>query len=261
MVANSAVWDRVEAPAVAPHPFGLFSVAAPQSPADSGWQLGVQWQSMACYDPFPTYDDCINGGVAESGKTIDGCAGFTLSAFKPVTVYAGVNRSGSSPDVAAADAQGVLTAGEEYAVEKALWAQMVAASAATATPASTNYGTPILAALALVEGWLAANYHGTGVIHMSRGTATGLGGNLVRSGQQLQTITGTPVVAGGGYDQTVAESGSGKPAIYGTGVVAVRRGSISNLTAVERTVNDVLSIAERTYVVGWDCAIIGRTVT
>jgi hypothetical protein len=261
MVANSAVWDRVEAPAVTPHPFGLFSVATPESPADSGWQLGVQWQSMACYDPFPTYDECINGGVAESGKTIAGCADYPLATFKPITVYAGVNRSGASQDVAQADAQAVLTAGEEWAVEKALWAALLAASPPVAAPAGTKYQFPLMAGLANVEGWLSTNYHGTGVIHMNRGTAAGLGNLLVRQGQQLQTITGTPVAAGGGYDSTFADSAAGSPVMYATGAVAIRRSTISNLTAVDRQVNDVLSLAERTYVVGWDCAVIGRTVT
>jgi hypothetical protein len=258
MVANALVYERVEAPPVAPHPYGLFSVAPPASPAESGWQLGVTWQSMACYDPFPTYDDCINGGVAESGKVIDGCAGFSLAQFKPVTVYAGVNRSGSSPEVARTDAQATLALGEEWAVEKAMWAAMVAASAPT-TAANTKYPFPLAGALAYVEGWLAVNYHGTGVIHMNRGAAAALGDRLVQKGSQLQTITGTPVAAGGGYNTDAISADT--LVLYGTGAVAIRRSTVTDINAVERTINDVLSIAERTYVVGWDCAVVGRTVT
>ena len=95
---------------------------------------------------------------------------------------------------------------------------------------------------------------------MNRGVAAALGPHLVQTGRrQLQTMTGTPVVAGAGYNLDLGEGGTVK--IYGTGAIVIRRSSVSTLIGVDRGVNDFLALAERTYLVGWDCATIGHTAT
>lgn len=256
MVASSAVYTRVEAPPVVPRPYGLFSVAAPQSPADPHWQVGVSWESWACLDPNTTTDACFQG-TSPPAKEFEQCPHTQVVA--PLTVYLGVKRSGGMGD-AEASASGALTGAEEFAVERWLWGQMVAAAAPTAPGVGAAvHPNPTVAALAAVESALGAGYMGAGVIHMGRGVATALGDMLTVKGSQLQTAAGTPVVAGSGYNLDALTGG--KVAIYGTGAIAVRRSTIDTSTAWDRQVNDELSVAERNYVVGWDCFVVGRTTS
>jgi hypothetical protein len=245
------IYTRVEAPPVAPHPFGLFSVAAPSTPADPHWQMGVEWRTTACLPIATTTDPCITGDaitpkVAAACDLDDGFIG-----IKPFAAVAFFKRSGESQDVARAEAEAALAAGEEYAAESALWDSM---STVTATAAAGP-----VSALGAVEAELGKGYHGTGVIHMSRFLGIALANQLVKVGSQLQTIIGTPVVVGGGYDQAATEAGP--HTIYGTGSIIVRRGVVETVDAVDRALNDIYSLAERTYVVGWDCFIVGRTAT
>jgi hypothetical protein len=234
---------RVEAPVVVPHPYGLFSVAPPASPSDTSWQAGVSWESWACIDPNTTTDPCINGGAVPGAKEFEACPDY--QSFKPITVYLGVKRGGQSTDVGSAQAGQILEDGEEYAVEEYLWAQL--AAAVTEAAAMSPVG-----ALGKVENLLGENYMGTGVIHMSRETATRLAPNLVRNGSRIETLLGTPVAVGAGY---IA------PTIYGTGAVAVRRGGLEVVNAWNTAINDELVLAERTYVVGWDCYATGVIVS
>lgn len=242
MVALSTLYTRIEAPTVTPHPFGLFSVAPPAGPGDTGWQTGVSWDSWACIDPNTTTDNCINGGTA-AVKEFELCPNHVT--YKPITVYIGIKRTGQSYDVGEAQASSVLEDSAEFAIERYLWTQLGAAvTEATALQ-------PI-AALANVEQLLGAGYMGTGVVHMSRGMAIRLAPQLVRSGDRIETVIGTPVAVGAGY---------GPDAIYGTGALIVARGSLEVVSAWNTSINDELVLAERTFVVGWDCYATGALVT
>lgn len=242
MVAMSALYTRVAAPAVRPHPFGLFSVVPPLSPADDHWQAGVTWESWACLDPNTTTDPCINGGSVVV-KEFEQCP--NTDQYKPITVYLGVQNSGGSAEVGEQQAQNVLADAEEFAVERWLYAQL-------ATAVTEQAASSALWALARVEDLLAKGYHGTGIIHLNRALATVLAPQLVRVGTRVETVAGTPVAIGAGYDST---------AIYGTGSMAIMRGPALTSTAWNLSVNDRLSLAERTYIVGWDCLAVGASVT
>lgn len=252
MVTTAEVHTRVAAPPVSPQAYGLFSVAAPISPSDTGWQVGVSWESWACLDPNVTTDTCIGmpstlavGGIKEFEVCPD------TQKFKPFTVYVGIKRAGGTVEVAQESASQVLANGEEYAAEKILWAEMLAD--AGALPAAV---APVLA-LGKVEKALAVGFRGRGVIHLDALTATVLGDHLTRSGSQLTTLLGTPVVVGSGYDFDNAHPG----AIFGTGSVAVRRSGVSLISAWDTKINDELGLAERTYIVGYDCFITGQQAT
>lgn len=242
MATLDQLHTRVEAPPVVPHPFGLFSVVAPGTPGDHG-VVGIMWESWACLDPNTTTDPCINGGAVPGAKEFEDCP--NTSTFKPITVYLGIKRSGQSLDVGGEQVRRVLADGEEYAVEEYLWGLLGAA--VTEQTALSPVG-----ALAKVEDDLAAGYMGTGLIHMSRGNAIRLASQLVRVGDHIETLIGTPVAVGSGY-------GSGF--IYGTGAGVVVRGDVSILSAWNTSINDELVLAERTYVVGWDCFETGVGVT
>ena len=242
MVATSAVYARVEAPAVAPHPYGLFSVAPPSTPSGTDWQIGASWESWACITPNTTRSSCIDGLAEAPPKEFDVCP--NTQSIKPVTVYVGVKRTGTSGDVGAAQAEAILTDAEEYAVEAYLWANFVAQITEGAALSAVG-------ALAAVEDALADGYMGKGTIHMSRGMAIRLAQQLVQKGTHIETFTGTPVAVGAGYEST---------AIYGTGGVHVMRGPVDTVEAYALSVNDHLVLAERTYVAAWDCFAAGNLV-
>jgi hypothetical protein len=258
MATLDQLHTRVEAPLVQPHPFGLFSVAPPSTPGDGHWQAGVAWDSLACIDPNTTTDPCINGGAAPGAKEFENCPNY--QAYKPITVYFGIKRTGQSYDVGEAQVRQVMEDAGEYAIEKHLWEQMVAAEPPVAFAKKYTTGSPLTDTLAALEGWLGANYHGTGVIHMNRGAAAALGsGALLRDGDRLTTFTGTPVAAGAGYNLG-ADFEDEPTVLYATGAVVVRSGDIDVVSAWNLAINDELVLGERTYVVGWDCAVFGITV-
>ena len=244
----TTVQQRVVAPSVTPSPYGLFSVAPPGSPGDPHWQNGVMWESWSCVDAALTTDPCISGTTPDP-KDFDDCP--FVGYAEPVTVYVGLKHSGGG-DAAVEGAGSILSAAEQTAVEEHLWARFVAAGAVFAADS-------VVQALALVEGSLARHYRGRGVIHMNRGVATSLAQYLVRQGDQLQTIAGTPVVAGSGYNQEATDDVPGEVVIYGTGGLVVYRSDVLAVDAWDRSINDHLALAERTYVAGWDCYITGRT--
>jgi hypothetical protein len=201
------------------------------------------WESWACLDPNTTTDACINGGAVAGPKEFEECP--NTSSFKPVTVYLGIKRTGQSLDVGSAQVSRVLADAEEFAVEEYLWSLL---------DADVTEGAALspIGALAQVEDELAVGYHGTGVLHMSRGTAVRLGSELTRNGNRIETLIGTPVAVGAGYLPNV---------IYGTGALTVQRDDISVHMAWNTSINDELVLAERSYVVGWDCFATGVQVS
>lgn len=135
-------------------------------------------------------------------------------------------------------------AGESRTLEGVLWDDVL--TGAACTPATTLVGT-----LAAAEDALALYYGGEGVIHMSRGTATLLGADvLMRVGSTLRTVASyTPVVVGDGYTDlnVVAISGA----------ITVVRGPLDSLTpnpaaAIDRARNNLTGIVERSYLVAID---------
>ena len=111
-----------------------------------------------------------------------------------------------------------------------------------------------LRALAVLESALdACGLGNQGVIHMPRGLATFLGGNLERDGDNLYTMGGTLVVAGSGY--TVVSATQAK--MYGTGPVTMHLGAPTMVTAnvadyADTEKNTLVLRAERPVAVTWD---------
>ena len=161
-------------------------------------------------------------------------------------MYLGIKRTGQSLDVGAAQVSRVFQDAEETAVERHLW-DLLGIDVTEAAALSPE------GALAKVEEELGDGYMGTGVIHMSRGTAVRLSQQLVREGDHIETLIGTPVAVGAGYLV-------GGPTIYGTGALNVIRGDLEVVSAWNMAINDELILAERTYVVGWDCFATGVKV-
>jgi len=248
MTDTAQVHTPVAAPAVAPRPYGLFSVVTPVMDADPHWMLGTVWESVACSLPAFTRDECITGEVAEGKVFGDGLCDSWITS-KPFVVYAGQKVTGGmSTSEGETRAEARLALVEQRGAEMGLWEQLgsVVPGATVASPQ---------AALALVEQALATGYAGQGVIHMSASMATLLGAqNLVTSGGRATTLVGTPVAIEAGVPVASVDT------IVATGAVVVRRGTVLSFSSVDRAINDVLAIAEREYLVGWDCLAVAATV-
>lgn len=264
----------VAPPAVAPYGYGLFSVA--QQPPTEGerWRCGVMWEPYACDESAAYGDQCDNDGEE---KTIrDGVPLVEADAF---TIYDGYlcRLPGRPTEQAIRDrAETALSLGEQRAIEYVVWTgesgdstvnpHLASPSAVVLNPVNPPTADDALslpAALAALENYLAANYGGQGVIHASRGVVTLLAHlQLVeRDGTRLRTLLGTLVAGYGGSPNTGpdgTEAPDGTAWLYATGPVAMRRGPMfitpdTIAAALNRTTNEVLVIAEREVVVGWDC--------
>lgn len=136
--------------------------------------------------------------------------------------------------------------------------------------------TPVTAvsvqiALALLEGYAAANYAGVPTIHMPRAAASLLGSDkIVWEGDKAYTRLGSKVAMGGGYDNPDGVE-DGTWDLYATGEVYVEK---SEAVGVQSYVlpgdgsndrgfddNTVLSLAERMFRVGVDCFVAKATGT
>lgn len=248
--------------------YGLFSVANMVTNPEARWAMGVEWEpfdcsmgggiSVVCDDPAGVPIDVDNG---------DGVG--ALVEVMPFVVYGRYRCSAFSRslDEAEARARAHLSLIEERQVERAIMHGDLDNTSTFVGATDLTPGTdavPLPVALGLLEEFLAVEYGGQGTVHMPRRLGTQATSGLIsRQGQRLETLLGTFVAAGGGYD--VANVGpGGTPAaegerwLYATGRPHVRRGEVLVMPDSEhhldRTNNDVTVIAQRLYAVGWECA-------
>lgn len=262
MGTQLATWHLVEAPAAVPYRFGLFSQVTPRTSEltgaglDEHWRLGVQWMSQACGDAKLTTGPCINSEVSPLTPD-DYCS---VSKFDPFTVYAYNNDDvpGFSMDEDVANAVARLTNGEQEAAETQVW-NLATTAIGVDVVDLTAY--PLWYGLGYIEQALAESYGAQGVIHMNRLTATMLADQLRIEGGRLFTLLGTPVVAGAGYEKIGATAPT-EGLIYGTGPLVMYRGDVdTRQTAINKATNQASIIAQRDYVVGWDCVAVGAEVS
>lgn len=243
-------------------PYGLFSVLALETPAEPYWQAGgVRWEwlngTVSEAIGAPTDDNMIRGlpkkFEAESGDPVwDGVAEAT-----PFSVYGHFKASPTAwgPDRSQQRAIEHLLIAEEGQVEYQLWTGTIGNHPHLGdSPTNLGTGTPSVA-LSLLEKHIGDTYGSLGVIHMGRENASLLMSAQaleVRNGQ-LQTKLGTPCVAGTGYDSDTMFS---TPALFGYRsevFTSSRQGS----PLLDTTSNDLYSIAERTYLIGYDPTGVG----
>jgi hypothetical protein len=277
----------VNPPTFTPAPYGLLSVAQEATPDGPHWQNGITWQA-SCPSPLSrsTYDECI--AVTGSGDSPPEPAAKTDNvdlAYRgatPFTVYAKFDCSLSGMDDALRIAKSTLAQGESWHVERSFWtgladgrvvvfphlaanAELIdAQSIELQSAAVVVTGSPVDVAtgLGLLEAALADCYNGVGVIHIPVKLLPTLQawGLVVAQNGKLRTLNGNLVAAGGGYPGTSpsgAAPGTGEAWMYATGAVFMYRGEVQipsdKVSAINRTTNTREMIAERTYVLGWDC--------
>jgi hypothetical protein len=143
----------------------------------------------------------------------------------------------------------------------------------TATTAVTGAPVDVATGLGRLEKALADCYGGRGVVHVplealptlaAHELVIPVGGRDAGSGQfgrQLQTVAGNLVAVGAGYPgtgPTGTDPGDTTTWLYATGPVFMYRSSVKVMpfsSTVDRSNNTVEMIAERTYVLGFDCCL------
>lgn len=244
-------WQLVEAPPVVPLPYGLFSVAEPRLSTDEHWKMGVQWESQACATTSSEAGFCEVQRELPLDTDPTYCA---VSQFNPFYVYHYNTDSvvGHTLEEHRANTLQRLVASEQRSAEEYLWTQLVAASG----PVTSLSGYDPGVVLGYLEQVLAENYGGQGAIHMNRLTATYLWEYLQVQGGKMVTKLGTPVIAGAGYDNLV--SPLDKFTMFVSGPVVLYRGEADvRANAIDKAINQVSIIAQRDYVLGWDCSSFG----
>lgn len=246
-----------------PLPYGLFSVLVPRSTPDTHWQNeGVEWETLACTPASGIGEPCAED-VTGLPKNLNPNAG-DMGENTAFTIYGTYvcNPVGHTLQFAQDRAVEHLLAREEARVEQAVWTGDLDNTGFAAGAEQAATGVSIARSVAALEQWLATNYGSKGVIHMTREAALlGIAADvLVVKGNTLQTELGTPVVAGAGYPGT-GPAGEAPAAnttyIFATPGLLGYRGEVFPgvdpvAAGLDRAVNLLAAVAERTYLVGWD---------
>lgn len=279
----------VNPPTFTPSPYGLLSVAqVANGDGTPHWQNGVTWQSR-CLVPMGrlTYDECIavtgSGGPPPEPNAKTDVLDLTLRGATPFTAYAKFDCALIGMDDALKIATDALAQSEPWQVERAFWTGLVdgrvlafphlAANAdvldaqsiklqSSASIVVTGAAVDAVSGLGLLESALADCYNGVGVIHIPvklLPTLQAWGLVTAQSGK-LRTLNGNLVAVGGGYpgtSPTGVTPATGESWMYATGAVFMYRGEVQvpvdKVSSINRTNNTREMIAERTYVLGWDC--------
>jgi hypothetical protein len=275
----------VDPPTFTPLPYGLLSVTQNPTPGDPHWQNGITFQSRCLNAADTTYSaDCgiaVTGtGPAPAPAPRQDNVDLTNRGATAFSVYAEFDCAPVGMANAAKIAEDALAQDGVYDVERAFWTgvaggqtvvfphlaanaqildgdvvlQSAATVAVTGTPAPT-------VALGLLEQAIVDCSNGQGVIHVQRKVLPTLFyHNLIEArGGQLVTKSGNLVAAGSGYPGT-GPAGQAITAttswMFATGPVFAYASATrvtSQRDALDRTTNTVKYIAERTYLLGWDC--------
>lgn len=260
----------VAPPGVDPQRFGLLSVAQTVEETGQRWELGLEWEPLACTRAGVASIVCDTlDEYAAPGYPLDPREDGALVESTPFLVVGSYTCKSASRDLEEAEARARqhLAAGEERAVEYAIasGAGGNAPSFQGATDVTPVPGTAVsvVDGIGLLEAHLAENYHSVGAIHAPRLVSSVLAadGLVARQGQRLETLVGTFVVAGGGYDLANLGPAGAAPAagstwLYATGRPQLRRGQVfvnDEVSAFDKATNDVEFYAQRSYSVAWDC--------
>ncbi|MFF0401736.1 cupin [Streptomyces sp. NPDC005248] len=270
----SGLRKYVEAIPGTPLPHGILNACTDVRDVDDVHELlGVEWMALGCCPVQVWRDPCLNDeslGDESPGAPVqkEFCRP-SVEHAEPITVYAGSECStmGWTYTEAREHAEASLELGEQQAVEAGFWSAKLAMTATDLTPAEGPVS--IAQGVAALEGCLAEQYGGVGVLHVPAGAAALLGCcNLVRedpAAGSLRTLAGNCVIIGAGYSAMNTGPGNlpaepGTAWLYITGPVVVRRGPTETVpdqpgASVNIRNNDRRVLVERTYVVATTCTV------
>lgn len=286
----------VDPPGFTNTPYNIFSAAEIRDSSDQHWMAGITYEPL-CGGAATTFDPCIVSGTGSGAGVKTGNTTRITRGATAFTVYSEVDCAPVGHwDDAQNFAQQALLNEESYQVERAFWTGNAAGKPVVHphlasntilydpdTPGRPNSIILDLAAtvvtgsavdpvegLGMIEKALGDAYNGVGVIHIPMNVIPHFSAmHLMPEGQtRLRTWNGNRVVAGAGYPGTGpdgSDPGPGKAWIYATGTIFGYRSSIRTYASpnqsIDRSVNTQKMIAERTYVLAWDCALIAVLVS
>ncbi|MYR63709.1 cupin [Streptomyces sp. SID625] len=267
---------RVEAVPGRPLPYGILGGCTEViDVTDEHELLGVEWLALGCSPVNVWNDPCVGADESPGASTTKEFARPITEHADPITVYAGAECStiGWSYAEARAQAEAALELGQQEAVELGFWTNTLARTAEDLTPAAGPVN--IAQGVAALEGCLAEQYGGVGVLHVPAGAAALLGCCAVvqrdLAGGSPTTLAGNCAVIGAGY--STANTGPGNiPAapgtawLYITGPVVVRRGPAMTIPdqpgpSIAYRTNTQRVLVERTYVVATTCTVCAINVS
>lgn len=287
----------VDGPSFSTLPYSLWDAVQHPAPESPHWQNGITWIDR-CPDGDTLFEECIaitgTGGspTAQIAKTSNVTQ--TTRGATSFTVYAEFDCA----PVGLADAQSIaeteLTKVENWLVERAFWTGVagsatgpapqitvfphLAANAALIDPNDSTITLQTAATVAItgtdpnglgsLEKALGDCYHGQGVIHIPPvALTTFYAWNMaIERDGQLFTPFGNRIVVGQGYDGSGPDGtapAAGTTWIYATGAMFGYRSPILVPTLREsftRSDNTYHLIAERTYVLGWECCHLAALI-
>lgn len=275
----------VEPPAFTLLPYGLWDAVEQRTPGNPHWQQGVTWIER-CPDGGTTYDECLSvtgTGAPPAPAAKSDNVDQTDRGATPFTIFTEFDCSPVGLADAATAAADALDRVEQYQVEAAFWTgtagdqsvafphlaadtQVLDSQQIVLQPAATTCVTGADAAHALgaLEDCLADCYAGQGVIHVPRIALPTLAAwNLIEARDgALFTTAGNRVVVGGGYTGTGpdgAAPAAGTVWMYATGALFGYRGDVRTFSprdSIDRSANTMRMIAERTYLLAYECCLL-----
>jgi len=288
---------EVAPPLVTPESYTLLDYVQWVDSTDPHWRMGVMYP-VVCGDASTTYDICI---VDENDDTPNPTKTETAARlWRAATAFTVYTRIDCSPvgwwDDAEANIREAIRRYEPKTVEATFWTGIVAGDADIAFPhlaadsevfveddqpagmvmLQPAASVPVTGTVDVVEGLgvleqqLADCYGAQGLIYVTLPVFEELLNELLvfQRNNRWFTGKGNMVVPGSGFPGT-APNGSAAPTgtswMYATGALMGYRGTpkqvASRTDSLDRSVNTLELIMERTYLLGWDCCLIGVRVS
>lgn len=269
--------------------FDLLSTATQLDLPDAHWRMGITWEPL-CPESSGTYDPCTavidNAGTAVRAPAPSAKSATTEWQTRAATAFTAYSRIDCSPvgqwDQLSETAQQALIRSEARFVETAFWSgaaggQTVvfphlaadsevtdggdllqpAATIVTDTPQQIEVG------IGMLEDAIRDCYPGIATLHMPirLGAVASIRDLADARGGRMYTKLGSKVVVGDypGTGPDGTPPADGVTWMYATGEVFYARERtptrFSMAQSFDRDVNTVEIMAERTYVIGWDCCL------
>ena len=285
---------NVSPPLFTPLPYGLLTSNLDiRSPDDPHWQSGITWESI-CAQGGTTYDECwsvTGSGSAPPPSSKSPTSSIGRRGALPFTVYAEVDCSAPGFWERAQNfVSDTLTQSEQWQVENALWTGVaggrpvvwphlaantsvtdesgVALQSAAVTVSGSATPMDVVEGLGVLERDLANCYDGVGVIHAPRNLIHPLtSARLINAvGGRYYTVSGNLIIFGAGYtgSSPAGVTTVGQSWMYATGALVIYRGPqqiMPLVSALNRSKNTVKALAERSYLIGWDCCHLAVNIS
>lgn len=272
-----------------PRPYGLLQSATAITPTGPHWQGGITWNPI-CASGTTTYMACITGATTDPPPAKAATFEDTHQGARPFTI---LTEFDCNPVGAWDDAESVslvaLTRAEQRQAEYTFWTG-IAADQKLVYPNLTSptlvdgevilqpggvfisgsVPLDITEGLGRLEAQLGVCWDGVGVIHVPSVLLTAMcaQGLVYERNGKLYTKAGNLVIAGAGYPATYGPNGVTSPAgtawLMATGPVFKIVGPprvFDKRSSLDRGVNTLKMISERTVLIGFHCCLAGVLVS